>query len=341
LLLLWVLVGLAAALPARHQPADEAEQVSEWRPLLFSTAVLALAASAIVSIAGLGNSAALLALLWLAAIVLGAGTIAALLPRDESTEHRQPVIAPRQLGIAAAGACLAVIALAGLLRYETAAIEDHFGLNQIALRNNQAALGHLQAAAASQQYEPQYRTELGGIYLALGAVRIDSAEPLFTPAPGDVTSIDPAEAAQLGRDQLYKLSELALQSARNLSPLDPDSYNNLGNLYLQWNRSKPALVEYRRAQALSHLNPRYLDQEALALLEGQHPRAARRKAESALALDRTFWYSYYTLAVINDRFGATQAVKQEATQGLYWVHNYWPPPPQSQIDQLRALQQNG
>jgi tetratricopeptide (TPR) repeat protein len=204
-------------------------------------------------------------------------------------------------------------------------------------------LEYLEQAAATDPYEPSYQTHLAQAYLSLGQNRTDPAatEATYVPKPGDERTLDPARAVNMGQNQLFQLAAFALESARSLSPLDPDAYENLGVVYRVWGRPQEALAEYRRAQQLTFNSPRYLDDEALAELDAQRPQVAARDARAALNLDTTFWLSHYALAKVDHQLGDHAAAKGEAGLALYWFHNYWPPPPASQIDELKSLQKNG
>jgi hypothetical protein len=101
------------------------------------------------------------------------------------------------------------------------------------------------------------------------------------------------------------------------------------------------LPEYAQAEALSLQNPRYLDDEALANLTAKRNAIALSQARAALSLDTTFWLSHFTMSVVDHQVGAKKDAQTEAALALYWVRNYWPPPPAQQVSLLQNLQKSG
>ncbi|HEX8917448.1 MAG TPA: O-antigen ligase family protein, partial [Chloroflexota bacterium] len=342
LLLFWIVLGVPVAI-LRAQPEHDAVETAvpnTVEPLAVAGVVLFALIG--ISLAVGTDHPALLATLWVLSILLGVAGIAFF---QTSMEVRRvslsvPGSARLRIIITLAGVILALGA-AAQVRFETAAFSERDGLTALATGQFPQAVAYLEEAARTNTEEPQYRTDLGGAFLSLGANHLDSGEPAYQPVSSDAETIDSARAANLGRDQLYSLALYALQSAHALSPLDPDTLSNLGNLYLAWNRPQLALGEYQQAELLSVNNPRYLDQEALTLLQEGKTRQAADLAKQALRLDTTFWFSYYAASLVDQKRGATQQARQEAQASLGWVHNYWPPPPDSQLQQMRAVLQAG
>jgi len=126
-----------------------------------------------------------------------------------------------------------------------------------------------------------------------------------------------------------------------LAPPDPDIADNLGTIALFSRQYPEALAQYARARRLSKDNPRYQDETARALLQAGRTAQAAVWAQRALQLDNTFWYAHYVLALVNSQQGSKSQAKAEAQQALIWMRNYYPQPPASQINQLRALVQAG
>ena len=339
LLLLWILVGLVAGVSS--EPVEDhvapTLRLPRGSPFWFG---LGLAIALIMALP-FGDHPAVLAALWLVSLVLGVGAIAALLEEPGRLPRISLSLHGRRLLFVSILAALSAVVLGSQMRFQTAAVADRAGVT--ALDNGQVvqALGYLEEATQANSYEPKYEADLAGAYLTLGAVRLDSGDPTYVPTTSDVRTIDPAIATSLGKDQLFTLARFALESAQSFSPLDPDTYYNLGNVLLQSGQPEQAMGQFRRAEALSLNNPRYLDQEALAQLQERQLQRAARKAHQALSLDNTFWYSYYTLALVDDQLGARDRARQEATESLAWVHNYWPPPPSQQLAQLQSLQRAG
>jgi len=343
LILFWTAIALVVAV-LRDSPDPE---VVETEPIDFRMqSVLATGAGLVVLLVLAAVSGtekpAFIASLWLISALYGVAAIAYFLhPLDRlrmpnissSTKRLWPVLLLTTLCVA--------LAAAAQLRFEAAAFAERDGLTALSQSQLPQAVGFLQEAARMDTEEPQYRTELGGAFLSLGANHFDSADPMYQATAPDAETIDPLRAQNFGRDQLFTLALYALQSAHSLSPLDPDTLSNLGNLYLAWNKPQLALPEYRQAEALSSRNPRYLDQEALTMLQAGQTRLAAQTARQALQLDTTFWYSYYAASLVDQKLGAHQRAREEAQTSLGWVHNYWPPPPTSQLDQMRSIVQTG
>jgi tetratricopeptide (TPR) repeat protein len=161
------------------------------------------------------------------------------------------------------------------------------------------------------------------------------------PHGDDPRTIDPQRVLTLGRNQLYALSVLSLQSARAVAPLDPTVYSALGDLYMNWGKPGPAIEQYRQAEKLSHDNPKYIDAQALARLKQNRLTDAAGLARASLRLDPTFWYSFYTQAKIDHRLGNRTAARGEARLALYLTHNYRPLPSAAQLAELRGYERSG
>lgn len=331
--LLFAIAGLTAGLPW-NVPAPSAllpRPIPRWLPAYFGGLFLVGLLSVLLGVER--NGAALAALLVLGSLA-GVGAVAALLSEGRMVSWRT-WLGPVPLVAAA----LTTLALASQFWYQTGAVDERLGLDRLSAGDVAAAVSYLQQAVRADGNEPQYLTELGGAYLSFPTR--DSANPSFVPHASQLTSLNEAQVSRLGTAQLVTLSRLALDRARQLAPLDPDAYGNLGNVDLQANQPTAALREYREAEALSHENPRYLDQEALAELQMGKGSQALGTARHALALDSTYWLSHYALAAIDDKRGDTAGAKREAALALYWQRNIWPHPPAGQISQLRSLASTG
>lgn len=362
LLILWLLIGLCAALPLSEPPPREQVKLSPLRVALPFWAGFATLCLLLALVPGVSGHPTLLAGLWVISAISGVAAVAwSLAPAaGEQTQTAPADGADRPGPDGAAGAkgmpfpsrraipilaptvqLAAALALAGQMQYQTAAMAARNALTGPSSLSDQNALRYLQQASRTESRLAVYKTELGGELERLGAARGDSADPGYQPGAGDAETISPQHALALGRDQLFQLAADALQSARVVAPLDPDTYNNLGTLYLQWNRPQEALAMFRQAEQLSSQNPTYLDREALALLTAARLREAYAHARSALTLDNTYWYTYYTLALVDHRLGARERAKRDASLALLTVHNYWPPPPDSELSQMRTVLREG
>jgi tetratricopeptide (TPR) repeat protein len=220
---------------------------------------------------------------------------------------------------------------------------ERAGLDSLGAGNTAGAIGYLQEASTDNGYEPQYQTELGAAYLDLAASRPapPSGDPTYLLPSPQPRSMAVSAVLNLPRNEILQLGEVSLGSARALAPLDPDAYANLGNLDLQSGEIDRALAEFREAERLSPQNPRYIDQEALAQLQAGRTAQAMSAARTALDLDNTFWYSHYAAALVQHSAGSYQDARQEAALALYWMRNYWPQPPATQVAQLRTLARSG
>jgi tetratricopeptide (TPR) repeat protein len=342
-LLFWTMVGVVASDGlTREDEAPEPAQASSLE-LLGWLAVGFVGAALLLTIASATDHPTLLAVFWLLSVMAGAGVVAAGLLGEVKVRFPSALPRRRSLTVCLLALAAGALALGSQMHVETAAFADRIGTNVLNGGQPFAGLEYLEQAAATDPYEPSYQTHLAQAYLSLGQNRTDPAatEATYVPKPGDERTLDPARAVNMGQNQLFQLAAFALESARSLSPLDPDAYENLGVVYRVWGRPQEALAEYRRAQQLTFNSPRYLDDEALAELDAQRPQVAARDARAALNLDTTFWLSHYALAKVDHQLGDHAAAKGEAGLALYWFHNYWPPPPASQIDELKSLQKNG
>ena len=341
LLLFWLFVGILAGM--KHREGSEIEGIAPASGPAWSglAAVGFLAAVVCLLLIAASGHPAFLAAIWAASVVCGLAAVTLTLAGRMSLARFALRSPKRSLVMGSVVILAALLALASQIRFETAAIADSLGLSALSQNQTSRAIGLLQEAVQNNGYDPFYETHLAEPYFYLGGSRGDSSEPSYVPSAIDAKTIDPQRATTLGRDQLFQLDVFALDSAKSLAPLDPDTYNNLGELYLQWNKPAQALAEYAQAEALSLQNPRYLDDEALANLTAKRNAIALSQARAALSLDTTFWLSHFTMSVVDHQVGAKKDAQTEAALALYWVRNYWPPPPAQQISLLQNLQKSG
>jgi hypothetical protein len=133
----------------------------------------------------------------------------------------------------------------------------------------------------------------------------------------------------------------AAQDARRLAPLDPNSYDNLGQVYLDWNHPAQALAAFRQAERLSHQNPKYLDREVLALTQAHELGPAIALGLTARQWDNKYWYTHYVLAKALHQAHNRAGARYEAGQALFWEPLTWPTPPADQLAELRKIQSTG
>jgi O-antigen ligase/Flp pilus assembly protein TadD len=353
LLLFWLILGLGAASISTDDEAD-AERPPAVRALPVTIGywiAVALITGLVMVLPSLSNHPAILALLWLLGIGGGIGAVAWVLmparpaPLSESRRRATVAAAPpagaRRGIVAGAVALLAVLALLSQWQFETAANAESAGFRALTHGRAQDGIAQLQSAAQIEGDRPKYREDLATIYTGLAQAQAQGAQPGLILGPDADRTIDPTVAVTLGRDQLFTLANEALQAARSAAPLDPTVYDALGTMNLQWKRPALALAAFRHAERLSLQNPKYLAEEAQALLAQGHGAAALQTARNAERLDHTYWYSHYVLALVYHGLKQPAQARREALLGLYWEPLAFPPPPQDQINRLRTLQRTG
>ncbi len=295
-------------------------------------------------------------LVWVVAIVAGVGTVAWLLAprqiksvpvrakgkREGETQSRSDSRPGRGMVVAAAAlSVLAVLALFSQWNYETAAITQAAGFGKLTHGQIADGIADLQQAARMEDGQPKYAEDLAAIYEGIASAKPVSAVPSYVPSGDDARTIDPQRVLQLGRDQLFELAVLSLHSAESLTPLDPGVYAALGDLYMAWDRPETAIAAYRQAEQLSHDNPRYIDDQALARLAQNRLHDAATLAAAALHLDPTFWYSYYTAARAVHRLGLHAEARVAAAASLFFAPNARPGPNAAQHAELESLKRSG
>jgi len=243
----------------------------------------------------------------------------------------------RVLGPLVAGAVVSVCVLGGFLNIQSASFAERAAVNDLARNDVFGAVNLLQQSVQRNQHEPQFETELGGALLSMAAQRLNDQGPAVGTSLSDAQHVGPDILTQLSRQQLFQLSHAALSQSEVLSPLDPDAVANMGNLALQASDTTGALAAFQRAERLSHDNPRYFDDEALALMAAGNLKGAAVRVQQAYSLDPTFWYTYYIRGLVATKQGVFVKARADAKLALYWLKNYWPPPPQSQVQQLRSM----
>lgn len=342
LLLFWLMVGLVAGLPWKTGTLDVVPAASLTRVSVpFAVAGLASAVALVLlpaAIEGPGLLSAVLLLASLAAIgLIALGTSPDL---RSSLSALVPVRLARNRGgsaLGAAGILALLLALAGQWTVESAAIAQRAATSASTTNN----LALLQEAARLNPFEPTYQTQLGSAYLALASSHSSSGDPKYQPIAGAYRLVSPSLVLRLGRDQILSLGRQAYQDAASLSPLDPDAWDNLGILYRAWGRAGNSLADFRRAELLSHLNPRYLDEQALTYYQVNKTSSAHGLARRAEALDPHFWYSHYALALSDAQSGSAAAARNNARLALFWQAITWPPPPQSELSVMKQIEQSG
>jgi Flp pilus assembly protein TadD/O-antigen ligase len=347
LAILWVVLGLGAGtLLSQSGAVDEEEAGVEWRrPALLLAAGLA-AAFAVALVVDLTEHPTLYAIAWLLGICGGIGALVAAQAKrvtpDTSTEPSGNEVGSRWLlGLAGAAVLLALSTLLFPWQTESAAIAETAGFRQINRTEVTQGLGFLQQAARTQGYEPKYREDLAVVYFALAQRNAPTGAPGYVPSGSDALTIDPTAAQSLGRDQLFGLGVLSLQGAESLEPLDPYLHELIGNAYLQWGKTSRARAEFLQAQRLSHENPRYMDDLALVALAENRPQSALAQAQQAMGLDPTFWFSYYTRALVYDQLQQGAPARADARTALDVVRAAKATPSAQQLAQLRQIARDG
>jgi Tfp pilus assembly protein PilF len=101
------------------------------------------------------------------------------------------------------------------------------------------------------------------------------------------------------------------------------------------------MASFNAAQQLAQNDPRYYDDEALALLALGKPGRAVVQATEAINLDPRFWYSHYALAEIAHTVGNHALAQQQASATILWAPIAYPPPPAAQLAAMRKLARTG
>ena len=356
LVIFWIIIGLVAGL---GKPTDEPEgerkpgaQLFGWTGAYWSSIIIMGLLVALLS--PTADHPAILAALWMISSIVGVAMVAwILVPRStdraegRAPSNRRPVARPtlwrrRYVAplVAVATACL-LLALEQM-RFETAAIADRSGTTAYAVGQTAAGVGFLEQAASANADDPVYRSELGLVYRNLASSASSySANSGYHPSGGDAETVDPQSALTLSRDQLFQLSAAALDSARSLSPLESDLSSNLGDTYRAWKHYQQAINAYRQAERVGVDNPKYLDGEALIEIDAGQPQTALSRAEEAAGIDYGYWYTRYALALAYHALGQHAQARSHATAALVLVQVYYPPPPASQLNELRKLEHTG
>jgi O-antigen ligase len=328
LVILWLVLGLGAAPPVSGPSAGDSRASSTtWVRSAAAYAAGVLVFLLVALLVDLGAHPTIFAAIWLAGILAGAGGIAWMIStRPPGSAEPIPENASqepgRRNGVRAAVGVLALAALASLVfpwQTESAATAETAGLRHIDRSDVTQGLALLQQAARTQGYEPKYREDLAVVYFALAQRNTPTGAPGYVPSGNDALTIDPGGAQALGRDQLFALGVLSLQGAESLDPLDPYVHELIGNAYLQWGRMRLARAEFQRAERLSHDNPRYIDDLAIVSLDESQLQPALVKAQQAMQLDPTFWYSYYTRALIEQQMQRGGPAASDARMSLILI----------------------
>jgi len=336
LLFFWLFVGLVAGPAWREEevpPARLRQLDSVFMALLVGGLAVALL---LVVIPQVQTPAVLSALIVLSALA-GIGVVALPLMPEGVTLPRLSGRVALSGGVAA----LAVALSAGAVwQVEHGALADRTSGSAFAAGKTALGIGDLQEAVNADPTEPRFSTDLGNAYLSLAASRAGpgktvalSADAYRTLAPGMVTV--------LGRSELFALSRQAMQETLSLTPLDPEAWDSLGLLDRAQRRDAASLSAFRHAETLSLQNPRYLDEEALTLIQAGNTDQAMSVAKAAEALDNGYWYSHYAAAEAAQHAGNRPAAQQEANLALADVPATWPPPPQSEIQALQQMAAGG
>jgi O-antigen ligase len=356
LLVFWVILGLGAS---QSMTADQTERNDttsiQWHRIVPGYWIAFVPVAGVMMLwSSLPDHPGTAMTVWLLALLGGVAAVAWLVtPRAATTPAHNGKVAARgtpariapapRITIVAAGA-LFLLVLLGLLsqwNYETAALAETAGFHNLTHGLIPQGIADLQRAASMEDGQAKYQEDLATVYGGIASSNPQSAEVGYVPRGDDARTLDPQRVLTLGRDQLYALAVLSLQSAQAVAPLDATVYSRLGDLYMNWGKPGPALRQYAQAEKLSVHNPNYLDGEARAMFAAGRRQAALRRALDAVTLDHTYWYSHSTLAGIYHALGQTARARAEATLGLFWEPITHPPATKSQLDELRTLQRTG
>lgn len=334
---LWLLFSFAVPPAPKREDLSLAVNMDRY-PVSLGTIVIACACIFVFGLAGAlapDQFPLLQAAIWMTAIAATLLVIVrAIGPLVNTGMQARTDLA---LGPLVVGAVVSVCAIGGFLNSQSASFAERAAVNDLARNDAFGAVNLLQQSVQHNQHEPQFETELGGALLSMAAQRLNDQGPTVGTSLSDAQHFGPDILRQLSRQQLIQLSRAALSQSEALSPLDPDAVANMGNLALQARDAAGALAAFQRAETLSHDNPRYFDDEALALMAAGNLNGAAIRVQHAYSLDTTFWYTYYIRGLVTTKQGVPDKARADAKLALYWLKNYWPPPPQSQIQQLRSM----
>jgi O-antigen ligase/tetratricopeptide (TPR) repeat protein len=358
LLIFWIILGLAAGPSMSEEGTETGDAVAvPWPRVALGYWIALLLVGAVVMLStSLPDHPGTSMALWLGAIVGGVAAVAWLVvPRTPAHPRTSPKGKPAARGpvpsvsptpritVVAAGA-LSILVLLGLLsqwNYETAALAETAGFHSLTHGLVTQGIADLQRAASMEDGQSRYQEDLATVYGGIAAANPQSSEIGYVPHGDDPRTIDPQRVLTLGRNQLYALGVLSLQSARAVAPLDATVYSALGDLYMNWGKPGQAIEQYQQAEKLSHDNPKYVDAQALARLKQNRSAEALALARASLRLDPTFWYSFYTQAKIDHQLGNKAEARSAAHLALYLTHNYRPLPSAGQLAELRGYERSG
>jgi O-antigen ligase/tetratricopeptide (TPR) repeat protein len=358
LLIFWVILGVAAG-PSLNDDAPETSDTTSipWQGVATGYWVVLLLLGAVVMLlTALPDHPEITMSLWLVTILGGVGTVTWLLvprkpalptprPRDKRTARGAvPLVTRTPRATITAGGAIAVLVLLGLFsqwNYETAALAETAGFHNLTHGHVDQGIADLQSAASMEDGQAKYQEDLATVFGGIASGNPQSSDPVYAPHGDDPRTLDPQRILTLGRNQLYALAALSLQSARAVAPLDPTVYSALGDLYMNWGKPGSAIYQYRQAERLSHDNPRYIDAQALARLKQNRVPAAAAFVHTALRLDPTFWYSWYAQAKIDHVMGKRSEARSAAHLALYLTQNYRPLPSAAQLAELHLYDRSG
>jgi O-antigen ligase len=358
LLIFWVILGLAAG-PSLNNDATETSDTTDipWQGVAIGYWVVLLLLGVVVMLSTtLPDHPELTMSLWLGTILGGVGTVTWLLvprtPAHLTTTTRDkrsargavPRVTRTPRATAVAGGVVSVLVLLGLFsqwNYETAALAETAGFHNLTHGHVDQGIADLQTAASMEDGQAKYQEDLATVYGGIASGNPQSSDPVYAPHGDDPRTLEPQQILTLGRNQLYTLAVLSLQSARAVAPLDPTVYSALGDLYMNWGKPGLAIDQYRQAETLSHDNPKYIDAQALARLKQNRLNDAVGLARASLRLDPTFWYSFYTQAKVDHLLGNRAEARSAAKLALYLKQNYRPSPTVAQLRELQGYERSG
>jgi tetratricopeptide (TPR) repeat protein/O-antigen ligase len=174
------------------------------------------------------------------------------------------------------------------------------------------------ALAPLQDY---YYLYLGRAYMELAKqAPAQGGAPGLQPTLASVLTVGASTSAQMSQMAALQSAEVVLERARDLDPLDPDHYANLGRLNRLWgeiaDKSRLELAAQFSSQAttLSPHSAQLFDEWALTLVDQGKLADAQKQAETAANLDPQFATAHL---VLGDVYLAENQIDAALTQHLW------------------------
>lgn len=204
------------------------------------------------------------------------------------------------------------------------------------------AVAHYLDALAWEPDQDYYYLFLGQAYLELARTSREEKPPQRLEGISDLVRFKDRSVAQIGRENLFRASLLALTRARELNPLNTDHSANLGRLYRLWGEiSGDAAVKrekwtqsigyYNQATSLSPNAAHLRAESGLIYYFLGDLQEAFKKYQEALSLDRLFAPTYAYLGDLYRARGNDDAAVESYREALSVNQRYRDLAPPQQV----------